>query len=72
MGSEMCIRDRHTADLYIEAMEPVKNDDIASSIAMMRKLQEISKVQSADPATSSQIAWQQRKCRRLMRYPTVS
>ena len=63
---------QHTADLYIEAMEPVKNDDIASSMGMMRKLQEISKVQSADPATSSEIAWQQRKCRRLLRYPTVS
>ena len=63
---------QHTADLYIEAMEPVKNDDIASSMGMMRKLQQISKVQSADPATSSEIAWQQRKCRRLVRYPTVS
>ena len=62
----------HTADLYIEAMEPVKNDDIASSMGMMRKLQQISKVQSADPTTSSEIAWQQRKCRRLVRYPTVS
>ena len=63
---------QHTADLYIEAMEPVKKDDIASSMGMMRKLQQISKVQSADPDTSSEIAWQQRKCRRLQRYPTVS
>ena len=63
---------QHTADLYIEAMEPVKNDDIASSMGMMRKLQQISKVQSADPAISSEIAWQQRKCRRLVRYPTIS
>ena len=63
---------QHTADLYIEAMEPVKNDDIASSMGMMRKLQQISEVQSADPDTSFEIAWQQRKCRRLLRYPTVS
>jgi ribulose bisphosphate carboxylase small subunit len=63
---------QHTADLYIEAMEPVKKDDIASSMGMMRKLQQISEVQSADPDTSSEIAWQQRKCRRLLRYPTVS
>ena len=63
---------QHTADLYIEAMEPVKKDDIASSMGMMRKLQQISKVQSADPDTSCEIAWQQRKCRRLLRYPTVS
>ena len=63
---------QHTADLYIEAMELVKKDDIASSMGMMRKLQQISKVQSADPDTSCEIAWQQRKCRRLLRYPTVS
>jgi ribulose bisphosphate carboxylase small subunit len=63
---------QHTADLYIEAMEPVKKDDIASSMGMMHKLQQISKVQSADPDTSCEIAWQQRKCRRLQRYPTVS
>ena len=63
---------QHTADLYIEAMEPVKKDDIASSMGMMRKLQQISKVQSADPDTSCEIAWQQRKCRRLLRYPTAT
>ena len=63
---------QHTADLYIEAMEPVKKDDIASSRGMMRKLQHISKVQSADPDTSCEVAWQQRKCRRLLRYPTIS
>ena len=63
---------QHTADLYIEAMEPVKKDDIASSRGMMRKLQHISKVQSADPDASCEVAWQQRKCRRLLRYPTIS
>ena len=63
---------QHTADLYIEAMEPVKKDDIASSMGMMRKLQKITKVQSADPDTSCEVAWQQRKCRRLLRYPTIS
>jgi len=63
---------QHTADLYIEAMEPVKKDDIASTMGMMRKLQQISKVQSADPDTSCEIAWQQRKCRRLLRYPTIT
>ena len=63
---------QHTADLYIEAMEPVKKDDFASSIGMMRKLQQISTVQSADPEASLEVAWQQRKCRRLLRYPTIS
>ena len=64
--------EQHTADLYIEAMEPIRKDDIATSIKMMRKLQQIAQVQSADPATSNEVAWQQRKCRRLLRYPTTS
>ena len=63
---------QHTADLYIEAMEFVPKDDIANTMGMMRKLQRISDVQSADPATSCEVAWQQRKCRRLLRYPTIS
>ena len=63
---------QHAADLYIEAMELVPKDDVASSMAMMSKLHRISNAQSADPATSSEVAWQQRKCRRLLRYPTIS
>ena len=63
---------QHTADLYIEAMEPVRKDDIDTSLKMMRKLQKIAQVQSADPASSNEVAWQQRKCRRLLRYPTIS
>ena len=63
---------QHAADLYIEAMELVPKHDIASSMGMMGKLQRISNVQSADPASSSEVAWQQRKCRRLLRYPTIS
>ena len=63
---------QHAADLYIEAMELVPKHYIASFMGMMRKLQRISNVQSADPASSSEVAWQQRKCRRLLRYPTIS
>ena len=62
---------QHTADLYIEAMELVPKHDIPSSIQMVRKMQLISDTQSADPADSSEVAWQQRKCRRLLRYPTM-
>ena len=46
---------QHTADLYIEAMEIVSKDDIANTMGMMRKLQRISDVQSADPATSCEV-----------------
>lgn len=63
---------QHTADLYIEAMELVPKHDIPSSMEMMRQMQLISDAQSANPATSSEVAWQQRKCRRLLRYPTIT
>ena len=61
----------HAADLYIEAMELVPKHDIPSSVETMRQLQRISNAQSADPAASSEVAWQQKKCRRLLRYPTL-
>ena len=61
----------HAADIYIEAMEPVAKHDVASSTELMRKLQHISAAQSADPVASAEVAWQQRKCRRLLRYPTM-
>ena len=63
---------QHTADLYIEAMELVPKEGIPSSMEMMRQMHLISDAQSANPATSSEVAWQQRKCRRLLRYPTIS
>jgi hypothetical protein len=62
---------QHAADLYIEAMELVPKDDVERAISMMRKLHRISEAQSADPNTSQEVAWQQRKCRRLLRYPTI-
>ena len=60
--------EQHAADLYIEAMEGVARDDIPSAMGMMRQLQRIA--QSANLATSTGVAWQQKKCRRLLRYPT--
>ena len=59
---------QHAADLYIEAMEVVLKQDIPRSVEMMRQLQRIS---NTHPATSSEVAWQQRKCRKLQRYPTL-
>ena len=47
---------QHTADLYIEAMELVPKHDIPSSMEMMRQMQLISDAQSANPATSSEVA----------------
>ena len=62
---------QHAADLYIEAMEIVPKDDNASAMKTMQQMQKISIAQCTDPATSSEAAWQQRKCRRLLRYPTL-
>ena len=62
---------QHTADLYIETMEAVLKEDIPRCVDMMRQLQRISNTQNANPATSTEVAWQQRKCRRLLRYPTL-
>ena len=59
------------ADLYIEAMESVPNADVAGSVEMMRSLQHIARLQQGDAATSSEAAWQQRKYRRMLRYPTM-
>ena len=61
---------QHAADLYIEAMEPVPNVDIPGSVEMMQQLQRVSNTPFGDPDASSEVAWQQRKCRRLLRYPT--
>ena len=61
----------HAADLYVEAMELVPKHDIPSSKQMLRQLQLLSNTQSVDPATPPEAAWQQKKCRRLQRYPTL-
>ena len=61
--------EQHAADLYIEAMEIVSGE-VAAAIQMIRKLHGIAGAQSGDPNTSQEKAWQQRKCRRLLRYPT--
>ena len=64
-------KEGHTADLYIEAMDIVSKDDLPSAMKMMQQMQQISDTQSANPAESSEVAYRQRKCRRLQRYPTT-
>ena len=61
----------HATDLYIEAMELVPKHDVPSSRQMMRQVQLLSNTQPVDPAASTEAAWQQKKCRRLQRYPTL-
>ena len=69
---EPALPQQHVADLFIEALEVIESkDDIASSTKMIRQLQEISSFVTVDALPSSQVAWEQRKCRRLLRYPTI-
>ena len=69
---EPALPQQNVADLFIEALEVIESkDDIASSTKMIRQLQEISSFVTVDALPSSQVAWEQRKCRRLLRYPTI-
>jgi len=63
-------KQQHMADLYIESMEPIPGDRVDHVIAMVQQLQRVSTVNHANAATSAEAAWQQRKCRRMQRYPT--
>ena len=63
-------KQQHTADLYIESMEPIPNDRVDQVIAMIKQLQRVSAVNHGNAATSTEAAWQQRKCRRMQRYPS--
>ena len=63
-------KEQHTADLYIESMEPIPDDRVDQVIVMVKQLQRVSTVNHGNAATSTEAAWQQRKCRRVQRYPT--
>ncbi len=64
--------EQHAVDLYIEAMEAVPKSDIAASVEIMCQLHHVSNMHRGDVKTSSEAAWQQRKCRRMLRYPTLT
>ena len=63
--------EQHEADLYIESMEIIPKADIPAAVQMMRQLEKSSRTHPGDPNTSSEVAWEQRKHRRLNRYPTL-
>ena len=62
---------QHTVYLYIEAMEAVPTNYIAASVEMMCQLHRVSNMHRGDVKTSSEAAWQQRKCRRMLCYPNA-
>ena len=64
-------KEQHTADLYIESMEPIAPDRVEQAIAMVKQLKRVSTFNHGNAATSTEAAWQQKKCRRMERYPTL-
>ena len=63
---------QHAAYLYIEAMTTLQKTNVAAAVNMMRQLQNVASMQHGDATTSAAAAWQQRKCRRMLCYPTVT
>ena len=62
---------QHTVEFYIESMEPVVSDHRDRAVATIKQLQRVASVESRNATASTEAAWQQRKCRRLQRYPTM-
>ena len=60
----------HTALLCIEAMDPVHDNQKTEAVNMLQRLETISQFNRDNAITSDAIAWQPRRCRRLLRYPT--
>ena len=70
---EPALPHQHAADLFVEALEIIEStDDIACCTKMIRQLQEISSFDTGETSSSPLVAWEQRKCRRLLRYPTIA
>ena len=69
---------QHEADLYLEAMHIVPEDQKDQSVVMMHQMHRVSSAsqsaygREADASEDAQAAWDQRKCRRLHRYPTMT
>ena len=65
-------KEAHVADLYIETIETVDAKDAPNVGTMMEKLTKVGAVSLPAPSASKEEAWEQRKCRRLGRYPTMT
>ena len=62
--------EQHVAECYIESMEAVGNDQQTQAVATLQELQRVKAICAKPEQISGEAAWQQRKCRRLTRYPT--
>lgn len=85
-GSESCItlavvskiaapqKAEHRADLFVEAMEKVQPTDTDAIVRMLQYMQRHGHAAPAavDEAATLSPPWEQRKCRRMGRYPTIA
>ena len=62
---------QHALDLYIEAMEVLSKDQISPARETLAKLRSVAAAARTGTEPSEEKAFQQRKCRRLLRYPTM-
>ena len=69
------VKPQHAADLFIETMEPIPKEHADQARKLLENLRDIAAVQSSQHTPSLQAgrvqAFQQRKCRRLSRYPSM-
>ena len=63
----------HKADLFIEAMEKIETADTDAIVRTLKHMQRHGRAPQAtgDEAVASSPPWQQRKCRKMGRYPTI-
>ena len=62
---------QHAIDLYIETMEGVSKEQIHTVRGTLAKLRSVAAAARTDAEPSVEKAFQQRKCRRFLRYPTL-
>ena len=65
-------RSQHALDLYIESMEALSKEQTPSARETLAKLRSIAAAPRTVTEPSPQKAFQQRKCRRMLRYPTMA
>ena len=69
------VKPQHAADLFIETMEPIPKEHADQARKLLENLRDIAVAQSSQSTPSFQAgrvqAFQQRKCRRLSRYPSM-
>jgi hypothetical protein len=63
----------HRADLFVEAMEKVEPSDTHAMLQMLQHMQRLTHAPqaAADEAAALSPPWEQRKCRKMSRYPTI-